>query len=86
MTAVSSYKADGSLFYNWLYSYDTKGNKIEWLEYKADGSLSRKWLYSYEFDAANNWIKKTESNEVNRFGQVMVEPFKKTIRTITYYP
>ena len=85
MIEEALYKADGSLFSKDVFTYDTKGNKIETTEYKADGSLPSKYAYTYTYDAKGNWIKKTESKWVTKFGKSYFEPSEVVYRTITYY-
>ncbi len=48
-------------------------------------SSGRKYKYEYEFDFAGNWIKRTNSKEVTKFGESYFEPQEVTIRKIIYY-
>jgi hypothetical protein len=85
MIERSWYEADGSPRGKWTYAYDAKGNKIEESSYKADGSIDGKVIYTYEYDSIGNWTTKTEANQVNKFGKLIIEPKSVTVRTITYY-
>ncbi len=41
--------------------------------------------YDYEFDSTGNWTKKTESNQVTKFGKTYFEPTEIIVREISYY-
>lgn len=41
--------------------------------------------YEYEFDGSGNWTKKTEYEQVKKFGKIELEPRKVWTREITYY-
>jgi hypothetical protein len=64
-------------------TYDEKGNKTEEDFYNPD--LRRKETYAYEGDSTGNWIRRTTSTWVTKFGKSYFEPSLVTYRTITYY-
>ncbi len=41
--------------------------------------------YDYEFASNGNWTKKTENQQVTKFGKTYFEPIKVTVREISYY-
>ena len=41
--------------------------------------------YEYEFDSTGNWTKKTEYEQVTKFGKTYFEPNEIIVREITYY-
>jgi hypothetical protein len=80
------YEVENSLllFYN-TYGYDNMGNQTSNAFYLSDGSKALENITSYEYDRNTNWIKRTRSKEVTKFGKTYLEPQKITIREITYY-
>lgn len=50
-----SFKADGSLEYNYYCKYDEKGDETEMIWKKPNGTVSE--TRKYEYDKAGNWIK-----------------------------
>jgi hypothetical protein len=65
--------------------FNDKGHIEESIYFGADESIESKEIYSYEYDTNGNWIKRTRSKEVNKFGNTYPEPQEITIRDITYY-
>lgn len=59
------------------YRYDDKGNPIEFITTDSEKSFNTVMKYAYAYDAAGNWIKKTESN----WGGILFVIH----RVITYY-
>jgi len=77
MIEENKYNADGSLKSKDTYKYDEKGNRIEVICNNADGILYYKFTFKYEFDATDNWIKKTFTADG--------KPKDLTERVIEYY-
>ncbi|RLJ09103.1 MAG: hypothetical protein DRP15_04225 [Candidatus Aenigmatarchaeota archaeon] len=83
------YDAQGKLFMKITWTYSEQGvviesssilylNGIEWL-------TGRMGYSDYELDAYENWIKRVESEWVEKFGKEYWEPRKVIYRTINYY-
>ena len=68
------------------YVYSDRGRLSETREYGTDGLLIQKWEYTDEQDEQGNWIKRTVSRWVEKFGNAYFEPTQVTYRTIVYYP
>jgi len=74
-----------------VYFYDDKGNLTEengFSVYLLDDWLHEepKYFNVYEYDIYDNWVVKTRSKEVTKFGKTYPEPYEIIIREITYYP
>lgn len=86
---VVTYDGEGELHSKALYSYDDKGNKTEQnnfsLYFNDDWLIKSKYFNVYEYDMNNNWLKRTWSSEVTKFGKTYPEPQSITIREITYF-
>lgn len=83
------YDAQGKLTVRMTWTYSEQGamiesssvlylNGIEWLSDRTGYS-------GYGFDAYGNWIKRVESEWVEKFGKEYWEPRKVIYRTINYY-
>jgi hypothetical protein len=96
MSVEAFWPEDGSLIMKGETTYDDNGNEatstmgiygIVALMAAATGNTSGvpSKRYEYVLDAQGNWTKKTQSDEVTKFGSTYWEPKKVTYRTITYY-
>jgi len=86
---LCTYNDDGALGITTTTTYDKNGND-EYTTFMFSYPLSlvatdSRSRYEYVLDTQGNWTKKTESEEVAKFGQTYWEPKKVTHRTILYY-
>lgn len=68
----------------YIYEYDLKGNLIT-ENYYYNNLLQSKFVFSVEYDSLGNWVKKTKSKVVSKFGKVVEEPEEVVTRSITYH-
>ncbi len=64
--------------------YKATNLEIEYFEIPKNGKKYH-FKYEYEFDSVGNWISKTSSSEVVKFGKTYFEPYLITKREINYY-
>ena len=67
-----------------FYKYDEYGNKLEDL-WKKEGMPDDRQVFSYEYDRYGNWTKVTRYEEVNKFGELQLEPMYALEHEYTYY-
>jgi hypothetical protein len=87
--AIYSYSDAGAQLVTAIITMDVNGNAAEstytWYYPVSLLMPNSKSRYEYVLDVLGNWTKKTESEEVTKFGQTYWEPKKATYKTITYY-
>ncbi len=84
-TAEASFTSDGSVYSESIFKYDDKGNRTEEISNQSDGTLLSRYLYAYEYDAVENWIKRTMTPMDIISGEPDMKKARVTYRTITYY-
>jgi hypothetical protein len=83
-TEEAVFSAQGKIESRKMNTYDASGNVTEEIVDAANGKLQAKTAYAYEYDSSGNWIKKTTSVWVSKFGQSYYEPSEVVYRTVTY--
>lgn len=80
------YSEDGSLNQRYLLNLDAKGNEIDRTSFDTrDNKPGATLFFTYELDSHGNWIKRTTSKQVDKYGKVQMEAQYVDFRTITYW-
>lgn len=83
LVEATEYDADGEPFYHYAYTYDVRGNPIRRETRDASGTM-RVQTYEYTYDDAGNWVTRRTYEELERFGERVLEPVDVTYRTLRY--
>ncbi len=79
ITALTSYKKDGTVDANETMKYDENGNKTGDSKVLADGGKGFDWKYEFkEFDKQGNWVKEISysSGKPQAITERMIEYYK----------
>jgi len=79
------YKPNGALLSKGVERFDDSGNVIERVNYDPAGMPVSKTTYAYQFDATDNWIKRTFQVWHGQDGQFVLKETRTQERKITYH-